>query len=158
MVIFYTALLAATVYAFRCGGGPEKVVAALLLTAAALTLIVQSSGRLRFSEVELGVFLVDCGLLAGLLAVAMRAERYWPLWMTALQAVAVAGHGAKALNPHVVAWAYAVLLAVWGYPMVALLAVATSRHQHRVRKFGSELSWTRSSRLSRQPPADRLSD
>jgi hypothetical protein len=148
MAFFYTALVGVTAFAFLRGGGPERTVAALLLIAGAATLLVQSAPPVRFNDVEIGVLCVDAALFAGLLAVAVRAERYWPLWMTALQGVAVAAHGARAVNPHVIPWAYAALLAFWGYPMVALLAVATWRHQRRLTMFGTERSWTHSLRHS----------
>jgi hypothetical protein len=144
MAFFYSALAGVTAYGLSRGGGPERAVAVLLLGAALATLLVQSAPPVRFNDVEIGVLVVDALLFAGLLAVSLRAERYWPLWMTALQGVAVAGHGARAVNPHVIPWAYAVLLAFWGYPIVALLGIATWRHQRRLRKFGTERSWTRS--------------
>ncbi|MDB5672567.1 MAG: hypothetical protein JWO25_3526 [Alphaproteobacteria bacterium] len=151
MVFFFLVLAASAAYALRKGGGPERAVALLLVAAVLATLLAQAARPVRFHDVEMGVLLVDAALFLGLLAVALRAERYWPLWMTALQGVAVAGHGAKAVNPHVIPWAYAVLLAFWGYPMVALLAAATWRHQQRLRKFGKDGSWTRSWLPSRTP-------
>jgi hypothetical protein len=140
---FYTALLGVAAYALTRGGGPERAVALLFLTAAVATILVLPSQAI-FHNVATGILLVDSALFAGLLAVSIRAERFWPLWMTALQGIAVAGHGAKAVNPHVIPFAYAVLLVFWGYPMVALLGVATWRHQHRLKKYGTDRSWTRS--------------
>jgi hypothetical protein len=141
-IAFFSITLVAVVgYALWRGGGPERAVAGLLLAATAATILARPAGPL-FNDVEIGVLLVDGALFLGLLAVAVRAERYWPLWMTALQGIAVAGHGAKAVNPNVIPFAYAVLLAFWAYPMLALLAVATWRHRQRLKRFGIDRSWT----------------
>jgi hypothetical protein len=153
IAFFWITLAAAGGYALWRGGGPERTVAILLVLATVATIVARPSGPL-FSDVETGVLLVDAGLFLGLLAVAVRAERFWPLWMTALQGIAVAGHGAKAVNPHVIPFTYAVLLAFWAYPMMALLAAATWRHQQRLKKFGTDRSWTRSWHPFRDPTRD----
>jgi hypothetical protein len=149
-IFFYIALLAVAAYALWRGGGPERSVAALFLAAAIATILVLPTQGI-FHDVATGILLVDSALFLCLLAVAMRAERFWPLWMTALQGIAVAGHGAKAVNPHVIPITYVILLAFWGYPMVALLAIATWRHQRRLKKYGTERSWTRSWLPSHNP-------
>jgi hypothetical protein len=141
-IALFCAVLAGTaVYALWRGGGPERVVA-LLLLAAALATLVAVPAQPHFSGVQTGVLMVDCALFLGLLGVAVRAERFWPLWMTALQGITVAAHGARAVNPNVIPFAYAALEAFWAYPMLALLAVATWRHHRRLRRFGTDRSWT----------------
>ena len=153
IAFFWFTLSAVAGYALWRGGGPERAVAILLLLATGATIVVRPSGPL-FDDVETGVLLVDGALFLGLLAVAVRAERYWPLWMTALQGIALAGHGAKAVNPYVIPFTYAILLAFWAYPMLALLAVGTWRHRRRLRKFGTDRSWTRSWLPSRDPTSE----
>src|SRR3569623_2118754 len=143
VAFFFLSLVLVLGYTLWRGGGPERSVAVLLLLAAAATILARPVGP-NFIDVEIGVLLVDIVLFLGLLAVAIQAERFWPLWMTALQGIVVAGHGAKAVNPHVVPWAYGALLAFWAYPMLALLAVATWRHRQRLKRFGTARSWTRS--------------
>ena len=143
LVLFYSIFAGTTIYALWRGGGPERAVAWLMLLATLGTIMVQPT-RDHFHDVQVGVLLVDTALFLGLLAVAVQAERFWPLWMTALQGIAVAGHGARAVNPHVIPWAYAVLLVFWAYPMMALLALATWRHRQRLKRFGTDRSWTRS--------------
>jgi hypothetical protein len=150
IAFFWVALAAIAGYALWRGGGPERTVAILLVAAVEATILARPHGPL-FTKVETGVLLVDAALFFGLLIIAVRAERFWPLWMTALQGISVAGHGAKAVNPHVIPFTYAVLLAFWVYPMLALLAVATWRHHQRLKKYGTERSWTRSWLPSRNP-------
>jgi hypothetical protein len=153
IAFFAAAQFGISAYALWRGGGPERAVASLLLAAMAATLLAARAQPL-FSDVQTGVLIVDCALFLGLLGVAMRAERFWPLWMTALQGISVAGHGARAVNPNVIPFAYAALEAFWAYPMLALLAIGTWRHQLRLKKFGIDRSWTRSWLPSRDPMRD----
>ncbi|WP_182466785.1 hypothetical protein [Sphingomonas gilva] len=151
LYIFLGLQLAVSAYALVRGGAPERIVAVLMLVAYAVSMLVQSQFPVRFHGVELGIFMVDCAMLAALLAVALRAERFWPLWMTGLQAVAVAAHLAKMASPEVIPWAYAAMLAFWSYPMMALLAIGTWRHWRRMAAFGADRSW---SAFSPPSPAD----
>jgi hypothetical protein len=148
MLLVYVSIalqLAASAYALVRGGAPERIVAVLMLVAYATSVLVQSQFPVRFHGVELGIFIVDCAMLAALLAVALRAERFWPIWMTGLQAVAVAAHLAKMVNPLVIPWAYAAMLAFWSHPMMLLLILGTWRHRRRMAVFGVDKSWSSSS-------------
>jgi hypothetical protein len=154
-LFFFVALqLSVSMYAIVRGGAPERIVGGLMLVAFSASMLMQSQFPVRFHGVELGIFIVDCAMLAALLAVALRAERFWPIWMTGLQAVAVAAHLAKMANPAVIPWAYAAMLAFWSYPMMAMLAIGTWRHRRRMAAFGADRSWSSSSPPSRDaaPP------
>jgi len=151
LYLFIFLQLTASIYALVRGGAPERIVGGLMLIAFAASMLLQSQFPVRFHGVELGIFIVDCALLAALLAVALRAERFWPIWMTGLQAVAVAAHLAKMVNPMVIPWAYAAMLAFWSYPMMALLVAGTWRHRRRMAVLGADRSWSSSSPPS---PAD----
>ena len=143
-ILFYLVMLVAcAVYAFARGGPPERWVAAMFLIATALTFAAQATLRRgEFGRVETGVFLVDCGLLVGLLAVAILATRFWPLWLTAFQIVPVASHGVKLfLGQAILPAAYATALAFWSYPMLAILALGVRRHRVRLARDGADDSW-----------------
>jgi hypothetical protein len=142
LYLFIFLQLAVSAYALVRGGAPERIVGGLMLIAFSATILFQSQFPVRFHGVELGIFIVDCAMLAALLAVALRAERFWPIWMTGLQAVAVAAHLAKMVNPLVIPWAYAAMLAFWSYPMMALLAAGTWRHRRRMAAYGADRSWS----------------
>lgn len=143
--LFISMQLATSAYALLRGGAPERIVGALMPAAYIGTVVFQSQFPVRFHGVELGIFIVDCAMLAALLAVALRAERFWPIWMTGLQAVAVAAHLAKMANPAVIPWAYAAMLSFWSYPMMAMLVIGTWRHRRRMAERGADRSWSSSS-------------
>lgn len=136
-------------YALLRGGGPERVCATAFLVATLLTVLVVRPASIRFASTDLGILAVDGALLILLAAVAILANRLWPMAMAAMQLVEVAGHVARA-SPIVMPYAYATILAIWSYPMLLLLSAATYRHQRRLAKVGSDPSWRRSS-SPRQP-------
>jgi hypothetical protein len=125
-VLLYNALLiGACGYAWFRGRRDERITAAtcVIATVASFALLTQ----LRFSGVELGVLAVDLATLAVFVAVALRSERFWPLWVSGLQLTASVTHLLKLVEPSLMPFAYAAAEAVWSYPILIILAVATWR-------------------------------
>ena len=147
VVLFAVLLLLASGYAVARGGAPERVVGLSLLLAFALSILLQQPLASRFLTVEWGVLGVDLALLVVLLAVALHADRFWPLWVTAFHALGTGGHLVRGLDHGIEPIAYAILLASWSYPMMALLVLGTMRHAVRQRRLGQDLDWSRASRL-----------
>ena len=112
-----------------------------LLLAAAATLLIHLPRTVHFRSLEIEVLLVDAALLAALAAVAMRANRYWPLWVTAIHASALAVHAAKIANPSLVWPVYSFAESVSAIPIQIILLWATIRHRRRLKRFGSDPSW-----------------
>ncbi|HEX8623528.1 MAG TPA: hypothetical protein VF782_00470, partial [Allosphingosinicella sp.] len=124
-----------------------------LLTYAVLSYAALSSTATLYRSFEREIFLIDLATLLGLLIVALRADRLWPLCIAALQMVGTAGHAVKLADPQVLPYAYAFALRFWGYPMIALIMLGTWNHQRRLIKFGVDKSWSSSSaRSAPQPP------
>ncbi len=126
-------LVLTCVVAWRLGGPPERMATLLLATAAILSLFVASSGATLFTEIEWGLFAVDGILAAGLVWLALWADRYWPLWLASLQLVSLCMHPAYIMSQHKMAFAYAIACIVWSYPMLAILALGAWRHAARNR-------------------------
>lgn len=143
VILFAILLLLASGYAVARGGGPERVVGLSLLLAFVLSILFQQPLAARFVSLEWGVLAVDFGLLLVLLAVALYADRFWPLWVAALQALGTGGHLVRGMDHGIEPIAYAILLASWSYPMILLLAVGTLRYQRR-QKLGPTFDWSRS--------------
>jgi hypothetical protein len=151
-LIFDVLLLICCGCAFYWGGAPERIGAAIYLAGVLLTDVAASAAARRFSSVEVGILIVDVTMLVALLILALRAERFWPIWVTALQAIAAAGHAVKLVDPHVIRWAYAFVLAIWSYPMLLLLVLGTWNHQRRLARTGVDRSWSSFSGRSAPPP------
>jgi hypothetical protein len=150
---YLTILLICWAYALLKGGAPERIGASVIGLGSVLSLVAASSSGARFGSVEVGVFLVDVAAFAVFLGLALRAERHWPLWVAALQAIGTAGHAAKLTDPKVIPLAYAFVLAFWVYPMLLLVVMGTWQHQKRLAKFGVDKSWSSfSGRSETRPP------
>jgi cytochrome bd-type quinol oxidase subunit 2 len=122
-VAYWITLTVCTGLAFSKGKKPEQAGAAMMIVGSAASVIVTST--LQFSEVEQGIFCVDAFLLIGLLTLALRVDRQWPLWMTGFHVVGLATHAAMLLRPEVVPRAYALAQGFWGYPMLIALVAGT---------------------------------
>jgi hypothetical protein len=141
-------------YAWWKGGGPERLAATIYFAGVVLTHVAQSVAGTGWSSVEAGVFAVDVAVLCGLAAVALMAERFWPLWLTALHLLGTTGHMVKMADPSLIRWGYAFIIAVWSYPMLALIVFGTWSHRRRLARFGADRSWsTFSARSARMPVA-----
>ena len=153
-VIFEVIFLGSCGYALWRGGTPERIASATFLVAATLSLfvrqpvpdiLVREAGQSQFHQLELGVMAVDLAVLAVMLMLAFASERFWPLWMSAMAGITVLVHMAVMLKLQPVPWAYWRSEALLSYPMQFLLAIATWRHQRRLKLCGTDRSWRRSS-------------
>jgi hypothetical protein len=129
--LFRLLLLAIALYAFWRGGSDEKWTAVICLLGALVTHIVISPLHERFQGVETAVLMVDLAVLAGFAAIALRSDRFWPLWMAGVQLTTVMGHAMKLVDDELLPRAYAASLGFWAYWTLAILAVGVWRHHRR---------------------------
>lgn len=142
LYLFIAILLASCGYALVRGGAPERTAGGMLIGAFVIDEIVHRliDGRL-YATVEMGSAIVDLGLLSGLVVLAHRSTRYWPLWVAGWQLAAVIAHAAKLLDPTMQATGYAVQAQIWGYPMVLAVGVGAVRHRLRRRAGDPDPAW-----------------
>lgn len=152
--VFLVLLIACCTYAFGRGGAPERIGMAIFAAGSILTFVAVSAPPIRFKGVEVGVLIVDVCVFAGFVALALRANRFWPIWVSALLGLGVLGSLAMLLHPRVIPWAYAVVLSIWSYPILLLVAIGTHCHRRRLTRNGADPSWTRSS-VPAGPPMPR---
>lgn len=139
-------------YAFLKGGAPERVGAAIIGIGSVLTYVAMSNAATNYHSVEVDAFIVDLVCLVAFVILALRAERYWPLWVAALQIIGIAGHAVKLAEPSTLRQAYGFALVFWSYPMLLLIALGTWRHRQRLIRFGADRSWVNSLDPSDPPP------
>ncbi len=128
-------------YALWRGGAPERWAGVLLALAAAATYFSYTSFEVRFRSVEAGVLVVDLALTTALWLLALRSNRIWPMFITALQFASTLVHISKAVDLGMSPWAYHFLLKLSGYPILLALLVGTIRHDARRRRYGVDLPW-----------------
>jgi hypothetical protein len=132
--LFRILLAVVALYAFVRGRRDEREVCIILVVGVLATHLVISPVSQRFTGLETDVMYVDFAVFGGFLWVALRSERFWPLWIAGLQLTTVLGHVLKALQAHLISWAYGAALAFWSYPIVLILAVGTWRSHRRYQR------------------------
>ena len=123
LIIFNALLLGSCGYALLRGTHDAKIIAIVTLVASFATLLLFRT----YSEVEFGVLIVDVLTFLAFAAVALKSDRFWPLWISGLQLTTTFGHLLKAFEDQLVPIAYAVALRSWSYPIQIILAVAVWR-------------------------------
>lgn len=134
VILFDILLFGACGYAWLRGRFDERLIAAVCVVANFASFALVS----RYANIELGVLIVDLAVLAVFTYVAMRSDRFWPLWISGLQLTTSIAHILKAIQPDMIPIAYAAALRFWSYPILIILVVGTWR-QHRRRQQAQEL-------------------
>jgi hypothetical protein len=87
-LIAFTAVFGTSAMAWKWGGLDEKLAASGFIIA---TIASNFANRSNYTNTETGILIIDLLLLAGLVVLALRSDRFWPMWAAAFQLV---GHGA----------------------------------------------------------------
>lgn len=120
------------VSAFACWRGrfDERLAASICVLATLATHLVYVRHG-AYERVEIGIFIVDATALAGFTFIALRSERFWPLWLAGLQLTTVFSHLMKAIQLDLMPQAYAAAARFWVYPIFMVIVVGTWRGYRR---------------------------
>ena len=132
-LIYHLLLVLVSAYAFLRGRSDERIAAAICIAATIATRLVVSPASVRYSGVETGVLAVDFLALAGFLFIALRTDRFWPLWVAGLQLTTLVAHVLKAVQLDLLPYAYATAARFWVYPIFLIIVVGTWRSHRGVR-------------------------
>lgn len=130
--VFLTLLLLSCGYALWQGNRDARTVAITCVIATLATHFALTPLRERYSSVEGGVMVVDTMTLLVFVLVALRSDRFWPLWVAGLQLTTAIGHLLKGVHIDLLPQAYGAALRFWSYPILLILIVGTFRNQRRV--------------------------
>lgn len=128
-LIFRALLITSCAYALWRGRSEERIVALVCLGATIASRFATSPLNVRYTGVETGLLAIDLIVLASFVFVALRSQRFWPLWTAGLQLTSSTAHLMKAIDAHLLPVAYGAAIALWSYPILIILAVATWRGQ-----------------------------
>lgn len=130
-ILYHLLLVAVAAYAFLRGKSDERLAAAICVIATIATRLVLSPVASRYSGLEFGVLLVDLLTLAGFIVIALRTDRFWPLWVAGLQLTTLVAHMLKAIQIDLLPQAYAAAGRFWVYPIFLIIVVGTWRSHRR---------------------------
>jgi hypothetical protein len=140
--IFIVLFMSSVSISLLWGGAPERIAATIISFGVVATALVASPYLERFSDIEINVMIVDVVMLIMFTWLCLHADRFWPIWISAMQLIIVVSHLPKLFMPHILPQAYLTISAMWSYPIVAMLIIATFRHQMRLRNVGLDRSWS----------------
>jgi hypothetical protein len=132
--IFLSLLVLCCGYALWRGNRDAQIVAVTCCLAVLATHLAIAPLRERYASVEEGLILVDGLTLVVFVLVALKSDRFWPLWVAGLQLTAAVAHLLKALHLELLPQAYGAALAFWSYPILIVLAVGAYRSHRRARR------------------------
>lgn len=128
---YFLVLFAVCAYAFVRGRTDERAVAAICIAASVASVFVASPAGRPYSNIEMGIFIVDVLAFAGFTWVALRSERFWPLWVAGLQLTTLMSHAFKAGRIDLMPEAYAAAARLWVYPIFLIIVIGTWRSHRR---------------------------
>ena len=131
LLIFSALLFGSCGYAWFRGRTDERFAALTCITATLASAAVVSSFPTLYSGLELGILLIDIATLAAFVFIALRSERFWPLWVSGLQLTTSIAHLLKVIDPTLLPIAYSAAARMWSYPILIILAVGTWRGERR---------------------------
>ena len=129
-LLYWSILILSCGYAMFRGRADERMVAGVCIAASVISVAVLSPMSVRYSTIEEGEMAVDLVVLAVFLLVALRSDRFWPLWITGLQLTTTLAHMLKAVDFKLLPFAYGAAERFWSYPILVIIAVGAWR-QHR---------------------------
>ena len=129
--VFIPLLLLTCGFALWRGRGDEKLAALACLAATIATRFVISPLAVRYSSIEVGLLAIDLGMLFVFTYIALRTERFWPLWVAGLQLTNSMAHLLKAVEVQLIPKAYAAAAIFWSYPILIIILIGTWRTSRR---------------------------
>lgn len=141
LVLLFAASLA--IFAVLRGGRPERLGAAIII----LGIVVDRAwtgffGYRDFLTFDGSRLALDLVQMAAFLWLALRANRVWPLWISAAQAVAITGSIAALVLPDGYNYAFWAITQAPLFVQLFALAVGIAAHHRRVRRVGEYNCWS----------------
>lgn len=134
-------ILVVFIAAWQKGEKPERYVAtiylAMLFISSANALLAESDTDAVYQGLHLLHFALDISAMVGIIAVALRYDRWWTLWVGSAQFIAVMSHLLRASGMEVPPMAYAVMERWPIWIAVLLTGLGTFLHHRRSREIAS---------------------
>jgi hypothetical protein len=129
VVFYFLLLIGVAAYSLSRGRRDERLAALTCVLASVGSLVLLITRPSYYSNLEVGVALIDLVTLLTFVWIALRSTRFWPLWVAGLQLTATTGHVLKLVDPQLLPVVYAASLASWSYPILLIIAAGIWRGQ-----------------------------
>lgn len=130
--VFWILLLLVCTFALLRGRSDERIAAGACVAATLSTHFILGPLKLKFTNVEPGLVVLDLAMLVVFTMVALRSSRFWPLWVAGLQLTMSMAHLMKAVDLQLMPRVYAAASVFWSYPILVIIIVASLRtHRYR---------------------------
>ena len=136
-------IVACFAFAWWRGGGPELACASVLLSmpvADKLYHAIAGEGAF-FTQIDVGHFAIDIVTAALFVAIALYANRIYPLCLASFQLVAVLSHFVREISETMAPLAYSIMIVAPSYLELFVIFAAIILHMRRSRKFGRVRDW-----------------
>lgn len=129
---------------WRWGAGPERWLISIFI--AAMVMPVYAYWLLDLGDAAIGPYagayvLIDLLACAAFVAVALNANRNYPLWIAGFQLVVMVAHLVRSVVDSVSPLAFAILMIGPSYVQLLLLTGGFLRHRQREHRFGPYREW-----------------
>lgn len=131
---FLALFVFSVIFVALCGTRWERLGIGVVFIGSLATLAVAVIEAQDWTATVYSVLFVD---LTGLLAfgyIALRSDRFWPLWVTGMQLAQLTTHMAKMASPSIVPKAYENGLAVWSWLQILVIVLATWHLRQKVQR------------------------
>ncbi|MFT5330991.1 MAG: hypothetical protein ACI9TB_001098 [Parasphingorhabdus sp.] len=132
--VYYIFLFVCCGYAILRGSRSEYFGAAIMIIGSLASLAVGKVLGTPWTSMEAEIFAIDVVGLLALIYLTLKSDRFWPMWATAFQLLAVTIHTAVMMAPEITPWAFATGAVFWAYPMLLALAIGSSEHEPLARR------------------------
>jgi hypothetical protein len=129
-LLFSAYLLVACGYACICGGWPERMGVLINVVGSLLSIAIVVIAVKSWHQLMPAMWAVDLGVCASFFLLAIKSDRFWPVWSFAFAIASVMAHLARLLQTNLPFLAYFRSEAIWVYPALAALMIGTWQHRH----------------------------
>ena len=127
VLFYFTLLIGVAAYALWRGRRDERIAALTCVAASLASLALLITRSTYYANLEQGVAVIDFATLAAFTWIALKSNRFWPLWVAGLQLTAIMGHVLRFADSSLLPVVYATSLASWSYVILLIIALGTWR-------------------------------
>jgi hypothetical protein len=140
-------MLISPIVAWRWGKGPElqcAIILALMVLCDWLYHLVTGNTAI-LNEIDPGHLFIDTSAGLAFFVVSLRANRLYPICISALQLVSITSHFARGIDERIARLIYGAMIIGPSYFQIALLYLGIILHHRRQQKYGDYPQWLNSS-------------